>query len=351
MTLVLEPNPTHDHPPVVLRANNVCLDYPVETGAFRRKAGFVRVLDSIDLVLRRGETLALLGESGSGKSTLGRILVGLLSPTSGVVEFHDRSLTDFGRRERRAYHRKVQMVFQDMADSLDPRMTIRDIVAEGPSAHRLVPRGDLNRLVRRYLDLVGIPGSALGKYPHEFSGGQRQRIGIARALIMQPEVVVADEPISALDVSIQAQILTLFEDLRKELNLTYIFITHNLAAARYIADRIAVLYQGGLVEVGEAKRLIAAPSHPFTQSLLSAAPGAKIRLSQTAPNVDADSRTEIGCRYRTRCGYAEAICAQVTPENRSIADNHFVACHRANDVATAWKIHQDTVLMHEGRRS
>ncbi|MEV7005002.1 ATP-binding cassette domain-containing protein [Streptosporangium sp. NPDC051022] len=259
-------------PGAVLALRGIRMEYPGRSGAFRGGAAPRPVLHGIDLDVRRGESLAVVGESGSGKSTLGRIMTGLLRPTGGSLCFDGRDMWSLDRRQRRGLRRELQMIFQDGASALDPRMTVRESVSEGPRAMGLFPRRELDSHVAATLDMVGLPSSAMDKYPHEFSGGQRQRIGIARAIIMRPSVIVADEPTSALDVSIQAHILALFGELRQTLNLTYVLISHNLAAVGHIADRIAVMSEGAVVELAPAKRLADSAAHPYTRRLYSAVP-------------------------------------------------------------------------------
>lgn len=299
---------------------------------YKQHGAVLRAVDGVDLDVRRGETLGLVGESGCGKSTLCRLLIRLIEPTEGEVALNGTDLGALSAREMKRARRDMQFIFQDPQGSLDPRQTVAQIVGEGLALHGIGTRAERARMVEEMLAKVGLPAGAGERYPHQFSGGQRQRIGIARALVMRPSLVVADEPVSALDVSIQAQILNQLVDLRSELGLTMVFVTHNLAAVGYISDRVAVMYLGKLVEVAPTAALFERPLHPYTQALLSAvpeiesAPRERIVLGGELPTaLDPPS----GCRFRTRCPLAQPVCAEVDPPLRELASGHTVACHFA----------------------
>ena len=300
-------------------------------GGTRRAA--VRAVDGVSFTIARGETLALVGESGCGKSTTGRLLLRLLTPSAGSVRYQGVDLSTLSHRELQPYRRDLQIVFQDPFGSLNPRMSVADIIDEPLLVHRVGTRRERAARVAELLAIVGLTVHHGARYPHEFSGGQRQRIGIARALASGPKFIVCDEAVSALDVSIQAQIINLLQDLQSEFGLTYLFISHNLAVVRHIADRVAVMYLGKLVELADKQTLYTNPSHPYTQALLSAIPvprpGAqppRIALGTDVPN---PARPPSGCRFHPRCPRAEPICQQQSPSLRALSERHQVACHLA----------------------
>lgn len=302
------------------------------TGLFKSRSHVVKAVDGVDFALNTGETLALVGESGCGKSTLGRSILRLVEPTSGQINFEGQDILKFGSQEMRALRRKMQIIFQDPFASLNPRMSIGNIIQEALIIHKIgTEKSERLDRVRELLNLVGLRTDVLGRYPHEFSGGQRQRIGIARALAVEPKFVVCDEPISALDVSIQAQIINLMQDLQYRLNLTYLFIAHDLHVVRHIASRIAVMYLGKLVEIGDAKEVYEHPQHPYTKALLSAVPvpdpTRKAQRIILIGEIPSPIKAPSGCKFHPRCPQAMPICKEVSPALVSIGAKHQVACH------------------------
>ncbi len=324
-------------PTVLLQVERLQMHFPLYRGIlFPRQVGSVRAVDGVSFGIRRGETLGLVGESGCGKSTTGRALLQLYRPTAGQVWFEGQDLTQLRPPTLRAYRCQLQMIFQDPFASLNPRMTVGDLVGEPLDVHRLA-RGQarLNR-IQTMLERVGLNPAFINRYPHEFSGGQRQRIMIARALIMNPTFVVCDEPIAALDVSIQAQVINLMQDLQADLGLTYLFIAHDLSVIHHVSDRIAVMYLGKIVELADRHTLYQTPLHPYTQALLSAIPipdpDLEARRQPLILSGDVPSPTDppAGCRFHTRCPYAVEQCRQdPEPEFREVNPGHHVACHLA----------------------
>jgi len=315
--------------------------FPIRSGVVvARQVGAVRAVDGVSFTIRRGETLGLVGESGSGKTTTGRALLRLVEPTGGRVTFDGIDVTAASAADLRRLRRRMQMVFQDPYSSLNPRRNVGNIVAEPLRVHEVASGRDLDRRVGELLDIVGLPPGASARYPHEFSGGQRQRIGLARAVALNPDLVVADEPVSALDVSIQAQILNLLRDLQGRLGLTYLFIAHDLAVVRHVADRIAVMYLGGLVEVSDAGELVTNPLHPYTRALLSAVPIPDPAVESSRERIilhgdmPSPAAPPPGCRFHTRCPWVQPErCADEVPALRPLASGHLAACHYAEQIA------------------
>jgi peptide/nickel transport system ATP-binding protein len=325
----------------LLSARGLEVHFPIRRGlVFDRTIGHVRAVDGVDLDLPRGGTFGLVGESGCGKSTLGRALLRLVEPTAGSISFDGVDVLALKGEELRKHRRRMQMVFQDPLSSLDPRQSIESILSEPLQTHRVVS-GSAARAarVRELLETVGLPANAVGRYPHEFSGGQRQRIGIARAIALEPELIVADEPVSALDVSIQAQIVNLLEELQERLGLTYLVIAHDLAVVRHISDVIGVMYLGVIVEQTESRRLYSEPLHPYTRALMSAVPIPDPDIEDSRQRIllfgdlPSPANPPSGCRFRTRCPWVqESRCADEVPALREVRPGHVVACHWAEQI-------------------
>jgi oligopeptide transport system ATP-binding protein len=316
---------------MLIRADNLAKHYPIMGGFFGNKvAGQVRAVDGVSFAIERGETLALVGESGCGKSTTGRLLTRLIEPTAGTVRFDNSEISELGAEELRAVRRRMQLVFQDAGSSFNPRMTVAALIAE-PMHLAGASAADCKARVQELLPLVGLAAEHAERYPHEFSGGQRQRIGIARALALRPDFVVCDEPVSALDVSVQAQVINLLTGLQRDFELTYLFISHDLRVVRHVADRVAVMYLGRIVEIADKATLYRSPQHPYTRALLSAVPAHRPGKARTRTEVVGEVASAravpSGCRYHTRCPYVMPVCQTDDPELTDLGGGHRSACH------------------------
>jgi oligopeptide transport system ATP-binding protein len=320
---------------ILLQVNNLKKYFPIMRGVVRRKVGDVKAVDGVSFHIYKGETLGLVGESGCGKSTTGRVILQLYPATSGNIYYADQDLTTIRGEELRRIRPKMQMIFQDPHASLNPRMTVGSIISEPLDEHSVVRGKEKQVRIDELLTLVGLNPTHANRYPHEFSGGQRQRIGIARALALNPEFIICDEPIAALDVSIQAQVVNLLEDLQADFGLTYLFISHDLSMIRHIAQRVAVMYLGRIMELAEQKDLYSDPLHPYTQALLSAVPSPNPALEEKRKRIilegDVPSPADPppGCPFNTRCPIAESRCSEEIPEWRELKPEHWVACHFA----------------------
>ncbi len=314
----------------ILEVKNLKKHFPIKGGVFGRQVNSVKAVDGLNFKVKKGETLGLVGESGCGKSTTGRTILRLLEATEGEVVFDGRDIHSLSKKELREIRKEVQMIFQDPYASLNPRMKVGNIIKEPLDIHGLA-KGHKREKVRDLLEKVGLSANHEDRYPHEFSGGQRQRIGIARALAVDPKLIVCDEPVSALDVSIQAQVINLMDDLQDEFDLTYIFIAHDLSVVRHISDRVAVMYLGKMAELADKEKIYSNPQHPYTKALLSAIPIADPTIKREKIILEGDVPSPIdppsGCRFHTRCPVAEDICSQNTPVFEDKGEEHFAACH------------------------
>jgi peptide/nickel transport system ATP-binding protein len=328
---------------LLLDVRNVKKYFPIQRGLLRKVVGHVKAVEDVSFQIREGETLGLVGESGCGKTTTGRLILRATPPTSGQILFRYQDkmvdLTPMSRRQLKPIRRDMQVIFQDPFSSLDPRMTVLEIVGEPLQIHGMTNKREIQARVRELLEMVGLRVQHMNRYPHAFSGGQRQRIGVARALALNPKLIVADEPVSALDVSIQAQVLNLLKDLQSRLGLAYLFISHDLSVVEHISDRVAVMYLGGIVEMAPAQRLYEAPQHPYTEALLSAIPktepnqrSRRIVLQGDVPN---PANPPTGCTFHPRCLYAQDICKTDIPPLREVAPGQQAACHFAETLQLA----------------
>ena len=320
----------------ILEVKNLSIRFPIYGGVLQRKIGAVQAVSDVSLSVKKGETLGIVGESGCGKTTLGRAIVRLYEPAQGQIIFRGQDITHQSMSELRPLRKNMQMIFQDPYASLNPRLNVRAILEEPLILNDHLDKSARLARVRELLDLVGLRQDALNRYPHEFSGGQRQRIGIARAIVLNPELIVADEAVSALDVSIQAQVINLLVELQKKLGMAYLFVAHDLGVVQYICDRVAVMYLGRIVETGEASKLYSAPAHPYTRALLSAIPASHPRNRRTvqpvAGDVPSPSNPPSGCAFHPRCAHASDICKREIPQLKKIGAAE-VACHNAEKIA------------------
>src|SRR5512139_982796 len=320
----------------ILDVRNLVKHFSVRRGIFGGQKGYVRAVDGVSFTVGSQETLGLVGESGCGKSTVGRTILRLLAPTSGEVWFRGRNILSLGEEEVRGLRREMQIVFQDPFGALNPRLTVEQIVGEPLKNHGIGNRRERREKVEEALTMVGLLPEHLKRFPHEFSGGQRQRIGIARALVLRPRLVVADEPVSALDVSVQAQILNLLLELQEQMGLTYLFVAHDLSVVKHISERVAVMYVGRIVELAPTEKIFHAPKHPYTEALLSSVPIPDPRLRSDRIVLQGEvadpANTPSGCHFHPRCRYATPQCSRETPQQEEVAPGHYVRCHRAREL-------------------
>ncbi|MDF0725932.1 dipeptide ABC transporter ATP-binding protein [Cytobacillus sp. S13-E01] len=316
---------------LLLQVEDLKKHFPINGGVFGKRVGEVKAVDGVSFYVKKGETLGIVGESGCGKSTTGRLLLRLLEPTEGKVMFDNKDVTTLSKEQLRKLRREMQMIFQDPFASLNPRHTVEKILEEPLIVHGIGNKVERKKRVREMLEVVGLSSYHAKRYPHQFSGGQRQRIGIARALMTNPKLIIADEPVSALDVSIQSQVLNLLEDLQKEYDLTYVFIAHDLGVVRHISDRVGVMYLGRLIELTESEKLYERPLHPYTQALLNAVPvpdpDFKREEIEISGEIPSPSNPPKGCAFHTRCNQCMDICQTTRPEFKEVEPGHFVACH------------------------
>ncbi|NSL51819.1 ABC transporter ATP-binding protein [Calidifontibacillus erzurumensis] len=319
---------------ILLQVENLKKYFPIRAGVFQKQVGEVKAVDGLSFFVKKGETLGIVGESGCGKSTTGRLIMRLIEPSDGKIIFDNQDITKLSMNEMRKLRRELQMVFQDPYASLNPRQTVEEILEEPLIVHKIGEAHERKKMVQEMLHVVGLSSYHAKRYPHQFSGGQRQRIGIARALMTRPKLIIADEPVSALDVSIQSQVLNLLEDLQKEFNLTYIFIAHDLGVVRHISDRVAVMYLGRMVELTCSENLYSKPLHPYTKALLAAVPIPDPDFVKTdtllTGDIPSPSNPPKGCAFHTRCSECMDICKTERPEFKEVEQGHYVACHLYN---------------------
>ncbi len=331
-----EPTVAKEENEYILEVNNLKKYFPIETTVFGKPIKFLKAVDDVSFKVKRGTTLGIVGESGCGKTTLGRTILRLHDITGGQVIFKGQDITNIGKKELRKHRTALQLIFQDPYSSLPPRMTVGNIIAEAVRVHKIVPPEKVSEHVRDIMKKCGLQPHWYDRYPHEFSGGQRQRICIARALAVNPELVICDEPVSALDVSIQAQIINLLKDLQNKLGLTYLFISHDLSVVKYITDDILVMYLGNVMELGSTKDIFAEPLHPYTQALFSAVPvpdpDCKMNRIILSGDIPSPANPPKGCKFHTRCSKCMDICKEQAPEYVEVKKDHFVACHLYGDL-------------------